>query len=109
MKKRRYIIFFTVTVLLILGLIWLSLYLGSTRLGAEEILRILGGDREDTAHMNIIMNIRLPMAMAALLLGGALALSGYMLQTFFGNPIVGPFVLGISSGSKLAVALVMIL
>ncbi len=109
MKKRRYIIFFTVTVLLILGLIWLSLYLGSTRLGAEEILRILGGDREDTAHMNIIMNIRLPRAMAALLLGGALALSGYMLQTFFGNPIVGPFVLGISSGAKLAVALVMIL
>ncbi len=109
MKKRRYIIFFTVTVLLILGLIWLSLYLGSTRLGAEEILRILGADREDTAHMNIIMNIRLPRAMAALLLGGALALSGYMLQTFFGNPIVGPFVLGISSGAKLAVALVMIL
>ena len=59
--------------------------------------------------MNIIMNIRLPRAMAALLLGGALALSGYMLQTFFGNPIVGPFVLGISSGAKLAVALVMIL
>ena len=49
MKKRRYIIFFTVTVLLILGLIWLSLYLGSTRLGAEEILR-----SEKTAIMRLM-------------------------------------------------------
>ena len=54
------------------------------------------------------MDIRLPRAAAAFWLGGALALSGYLLQTFFHNPIAGPFVLGISSGSKLAVALVMV-
>ncbi len=46
--------------------------------------------------------------MAATILGGALALSGYLLQTFFHNPIAGPFVLGISSGAKLAVALIMV-
>ena len=56
----------------------------------------------------IIWEIRLPRALAALILGGALALSGYLLQTFFHNPIAGPFVLGISSGSKLLVALVMV-
>lgn len=45
---------------------------------------------------------------SALILGGALSVSGYLLQTFFHNPIAGPFVLGISSGAKLAVSLVMI-
>jgi iron complex transport system permease protein len=50
----------------------------------------------------------MPRALAALILGGALALAGYLLQTFFHNPIAGPFVLGISSGAKLAVALVMV-
>ena len=50
----------------------------------------------------------MPRALAAMILGGALALSGYLLQTFFHNPIAGPFVLGISSGAKLVVALVMV-
>ena len=50
----------------------------------------------------------LPRALAALFLGGALALSGYLLQSFFHNPIAGPFVLGISSGAKMVVALVMV-
>jgi iron complex transport system permease protein len=50
----------------------------------------------------------MPRAFAAAILGGALGLSGYLLQTFFRNPIAGPFVLGISSGAKLAVALVMV-
>ena len=51
---------------------------------------------------------RLPRVIAATVLGGALAVSGYLLQTFFANPIAGPFVLGISSGAKLTVALAMI-
>ena len=54
------------------------------------------------------MEIRFPRALAAAVLGGALALSGYLLQTFFQNPIAGPFILGISSGAKLVVALVMV-
>ena len=53
-------------------------------------------------------NIRLPRILAAALLGGALALSGFLLQTFFSNPIAGPFILGISSGAKLVLSLVMI-
>lgn len=55
-----------------------------------------------------MIQIRIPRALAAAILGGALALSGYLLQTFFHNPIASPFTLGISSGAKLVVALVMV-
>ena len=56
----------------------------------------------------IIWTIRLPRVLAAAILGGALSVSGFLLQTFFANPIAGPFVLGISSGAKLTVSLVMV-
>lgn len=56
----------------------------------------------------IIWDIRLPRTIAAIFLGGALALSGYILQAFFRNPIAGPYVLGISAGAKLFVAILMI-
>ena len=59
--------------------------------------------------MNIIWKIRLPRVLMAGILGGALALSGFLLQTFFSNPIAGPYVLGISSGAKMMVALAMII
>ena len=59
-------------------------------------------------YTDIVMNIRFPRALAAAVLGGGLALAGYLLQTFFHNPIAGPFTLGISSGAKLVVALVMV-
>ena len=57
----------------------------------------------------IVLRIRLPRTVAACLLGGGLSVSGFLLQTFFDNPIAGPFVLGVSSGAKLAVALALIL
>ena len=56
----------------------------------------------------ILHQIRLPRLLACLILGGALGLAGFLLQTFFGNPIAGPYVLGISSGAKLTVALTMV-
>ena len=62
----------------------------------------------DPVSARILLDIRMPRTMAVILLGGALALAGYLLQTFFHNPIAGPFVLGISSGAKMAVALVMV-
>lgn len=81
---------------------------GSVDLSVGYIAEILQGlHTEDTAY-RIIWGIRLPRILAALLLGGALAVSGFLLQTFFHNPIAGPFVLGISSGAKLMVALTMI-
>lgn len=54
----------------------------------------------NSTEVNIIWKIRLPRIFMAAILGGALSLSGFLLQTFFENPIAGPFVLGISTGAK---------
>lgn len=74
-----------------------------------EIFRIIFF-REGEGEMasNIIWKIRLPRLLTAGVLGGALAVSGFLLQTFFRNPIAGPFVLGISSGAKMCVAFILI-
>lgn len=85
-----------------------SVVWGSVLIPLGEFGKLLTGKGMDEAYRRIVVDIRLPRAAAAFWLGGALALSGYLLQTFFHNPIAGPFVLGISSGSKLAVALVMV-
>ena len=109
-------------VLLVLGSpIWLSLLIalaafvvwnintGSVYVSVRQIIGILfRGEMEGESAYNIIWKIRFPRAVAAMFLGGGLALSGYLLQNFFHNPIAGPFVLGISSGAKLCVALMMI-
>ena len=86
----------------------LSLVTGSSSISASEIWDVLTGQREDPAAQRILLDIRLPRALAALLLGGGLSVAGFLLQSFFANPIAGPFVLGISSGAKLTVALAMI-
>jgi iron complex transport system permease protein len=93
--------------LLAVLLVW-NLNAGSVSLSPGEVWRILCRQSSDRVSTNIIWEIRLPRLLAAALLGGALAVSGFLLQTFFANPIAGPFVLGISSGAKLVVALVMI-
>ncbi len=86
----------------------LNLAVGSVSIAPADILLSLGGgDVSDTVY-SILWQIRMPRALAALILGGALGLAGYLLQTFFHNPIAGPFVLGISSGAKLTVALLLV-
>lgn len=90
-------------VFLVLGLVC-----GSGNLTPGEVMEVLAGKSADTTAIRIVRDIRLPRVLAALILGGGLSVSGYLLQSFFGNPIAGPFVLGISSGAKLAVALAMI-
>lgn len=99
--------FLLLIMLLLLSLIW-SVCSGSVSVPIMEFLQELQEPKLRGMAWTIIWEIRLPRALAALILGGALALSGYLLQTFFHNPIAGPFVLGISSGSKLLVALVMV-
>lgn len=99
--------FLILIMLLLLSLIW-SACSGSVSVPIMEFLQELREPKLRGMAWTIIWEIRLPRALAALILGGALALSGYLLQTFFHNPIAGPFVLGISSGSKLLVALVMV-
>ena len=87
----------------------LNVMTGSVSLSFADIVDVLTGKGSDAMSDTIILNIRLPRIVAAMLLGGSLALSGYLLQTFFANPIVGPFVLGISSGAKLTVAITLII
>ena len=101
--------FLLLAVLLIVLLVW-NVMAGSGSLTAGEVLRILFGMRENVTREQtaIVWTIRLPRILAAVILGGALSVSGFLLQTFFANPIAGPFVLGISSGAKLVVSLVMI-
>ena len=111
MEKRRFIraILCFAGLLLSAGIFFcISLMSGSSDLSANTVFGILTGRLNDAAAYRIIMDIRLPRTLAALILGGGLSVSGFLLQSFFRNPIAGPFVLGISSGAKLTVALLMI-
>ena len=95
------------TALLIMAAVFfvLELVSGTTDLTVSEVFSALSED--NSAAHTIVADIRLPRAIAAALLGGALSVSGFLLQSFFNNPIAGPYVLGISSGAKLTVALSM--
>ena len=109
-RKRavRYGISFVIlAVLLIILFIW-NVNSGSIHLSVNEILNIIFKRQGDQTSYNIVWEIRLPRILAVIILGGALSVSGFLLQTFFNNPIAGPFVLGISSGAKMVVALAMI-
>lgn len=94
---------------LLLFLLWLNVNTGSVDLSVSEIYQIIIHKTGDATAYRIVWDIRLPRILAAMILGGALSVSGFLLQTFFRNPIAGPFVLGISSGAKLLVAVSMIL
>lgn len=86
----------------------LNIRIGNVAIPVDEILKILFTKTGNPTQVNIIWKIRLPRIFMAAILGGALALSGFLLQTFFANPVAGPFVLGISSSAKMAVAFAMI-
>ena len=100
-----------VTALLAVALIVLvgaNLCIGSVLVPADHIPDILSGGAANSMESQVIWEIRLPRVLSAILLGGALSLSGFLLQTFFNNPIADPFILGVSSGAKFVVALTMI-
>ena len=105
-RVQRYDAAFLSLLFLLLALFLWNLNAGSLDLSPTEVLRLLWERSGDNAA--IVWKIRLPRILAVVLLGGALSVSGFLLQTFFANPIAGPFVLGISSGAKLAVSLTMI-
>ena len=90
----------------LLALFALNLFWGSIALSPADIAAALLGRGTNALAANILLQLRLPRAVMVVLLGAALSVAGYLLQTFFANPIAGPFVMGISSGAKLAVALV---
>lgn len=101
---------FPLFLILLLAAVILSIHIGSVSISAKDIIDIVfKGDRSNSVAYNIIWKIRLPRIVLAALLGGALSLSGFLIQTFFRNPIAGPFVLGISSGAKLFLAITTII
>ena len=102
---RRCMVFLSFVLLLIVAAV-LNIRSGSVDIPFSEMAEILSGqgDTSSTAY-NVIWKIRLPRIMLGAILGGALSLSGFLIQTFFRNPIAGPFVLGISSGAKMFLAI----
>ena len=104
-RKIRYTVCFVILITLSVIFFIVSVCAGSVQIPLSDIWRQFRGE-QDELYAAILFQIRIPRTFAAILLGGALALSGYLLQTFFHNPIAGPFVLGISSGAKLFVALI---
>ncbi|MBR6935813.1 MAG: iron ABC transporter permease [Clostridia bacterium] len=105
---RYCIVFLSLLILFFIAVIW-SIKSGSVDISVKDILRIVFlRDGTDNVAFNVIWKIRLPRILLSVLLGGALSLSGFLIQTFFRNPIAGPFVLGISSGAKMFLAIVTI-
>lgn len=115
----RFLIVNTVLLILFFILCNLNINTGSVNINNKEIMNIIKAKFENSEnylnlgelkiYYNIIWKIRLPRLLGAALLGGALSVAGLLLQTFFRNPIAGPFVLGISSGAKMIVGFVMLI
>ena len=108
-KRGRILVGFVILLVLTAGFPLWNLHAGSVTISAGEIRSILFDPGVTGTNKNIIWSIRLPRLLSALVLGGALSVSGYLLQTFFHNPIAGPFVLGVSSGAKFTVCIAMVL
>lgn len=105
----RYQIVFLVLLFLIAAAVVMNVNTGSVNISPARIFQIIFlRIDEGSVDSNIIWRIRLPRLLTAAILGGALSVSGFLLQTFFRNPIAGPFVLGISSGAKMCVGFTII-
>jgi iron complex transport system permease protein len=107
--QKKYSLIYLSLFIAVVFLFLLDIALGSVNIPLLQIPKILfGGDAENEIWNNIILHFRLPRAIAAVLVGAALGLSGLQMQTLFRNPLAGPFVLGISSGASLGVALLVL-
>ena len=104
--RRLWLIGFAV---LLLAAFALSLILGSVNIPPGDVLTVLlGGTPGRSTWTDIVLKFRLPKALTAMLAGAGLSVSGLQMQTLFSNPLADPFVLGISSGASLGVALVVL-
>ena len=108
LKTRNSILFTSLSLLLVLTLL-LNISFGQVSIPIKEVVKsILGSSVEKETWEYIITNYRLPKAVTAILVGISLSVSGLLMQTFFRNPLAGPYVLGLSSGSSLGVAFVVL-
>lgn len=104
MKHRSTILFATLGILLLL-LLAIDMMVGSVSIAARDVVAALTGGDCDSITRKIVLDIRLMKAIVAILAGAALTVSGLQMQTLFRNPLAGPYVLGVSSGASLGVAL----
>ena len=108
-QRQRLIFGYVILILLLIALAAVNICAGSAEISLKRLMNALQHPQSDRIAYNIITGLRLPRTAAAFVLGGALSVSGFLLQNFFANPIAGPYILGISSGAKLMVALLMVL
>lgn len=106
MKSRSLILFIGLS-LLAIGLFLADLAWGSIHISLSEILSVFFGKGAEGINSEILLNFRLPKAITAVLAGASLSVAGLMMQTLFRNPLADPYILGVSSGASLGVALVM--
>jgi iron complex transport system permease protein len=108
-SKKRNTFLFSVLLLLLLLTLALNISLGQVNIPIKEVFKsIRGASASKETWEYIILNFRLPKAITAILVGIGLSISGLLMQTLFRNPLAGPYVLGLSSGSSLGVALVIL-
>jgi iron complex transport system permease protein len=103
--RTRNAIIFSLLFLLLLLLFAIDLAWGSVRIPFDELMAALSGKGNDAINHEIIINFRLPKALTAILAGAGLSVAGLMMQTLFRNPLADPYILGVSSGASLGVAL----
>jgi iron complex transport system permease protein len=104
--RTRWIFWFSLLGIGLVCFFLLDILLGSVRIPAGDVIRILSGrEPSQPEWMSIVLRFRLPKAFTAVLTGMALSVSGLQMQTIFRNPLAGPYVLGITSGASLGVAL----
>ena len=109
MTSRKTILILAILVFLFISLFLVDLVTGSVRISPGQIFKILSGNElANKVLKTIIIEFRLPKAITAILAGAALSVSGLQMQAVFRNPLAGPYVLGISSGAGLGVALVIL-
>lgn len=108
-SKKTYTNYFILLSVSLIFFGFINISLGSVSIPFNEILAIIfDGETSKKSWQTIIINYRIPKALTAILVGSGLSISGLLMQTLFRNPLAGPFVLGISSGSSLGVALLVL-
>ena len=108
-SQKKYTTQFILLSIIVIGFGFLNISLGSVSIPFTDIFAILfGDDSVKDSWQTIILNFRIPKAITAILVGSGLSISGLLMQTLFRNPLAGPFVLGISSGASLGVALLIL-
>ncbi|MCR5525842.1 MAG: iron ABC transporter permease [Lachnospiraceae bacterium] len=109
MKSKKRTIFVFIILILLAGIAFISnICIGNVEISPQDVFKVLFSRTGDEKIHVIITSIRLPRSAMTFFLGGALAVSGFLLQTYFSNPIAGPYILGISSGAKMMVALILV-